>query len=113
MLRFEGRNLTDHQVFVMKVDAKAVVDGDGMTVYVSATDPRESSSVPRKVQIAAVKRAQARARKDYAKADALQQKMVESGYRLVIRCVHLLRHLSRLGSAVFYPNLKLIFLKYS
>ena len=55
-----------------------------MTVYVSTTDPRESSCVPREVQVAAVQRSQARAEKNYTKADAIHEKIIESGYRLVI-----------------------------
>lgn len=65
-----------------QVDAKAVQDGDSITVYVSTADPRESSCVPREVHVAAVERSKARAEKNYAKADALQKKIVDSGYRL-------------------------------
>ncbi|CAL5322771.1 unnamed protein product [Camellia sinensis] len=65
----------------LPVDAKAVADGDTITVYVSTMDPRESSSVPIDVQIAAVERSKARAGKNYAKADALQKQIVDSGYR--------------------------------
>ncbi|KAL7253493.1 hypothetical protein ACSBR1_007930 [Camellia fascicularis] len=67
----------------LPVDAKAVADGDTITVYVSTMDPRESSSVPRDVQIAAVERSKARAGKNYAKADALQKQIVDSGYRVL------------------------------
>ncbi|XP_050250862.1 staphylococcal-like nuclease CAN2 isoform X2 [Quercus robur] len=63
------------------VDSRAIADGDGMTVYVSTTDPRESSCVPREVQVAAVQRSQARAEKNYTKADAIHEKIIESGYR--------------------------------
>ncbi|CAL5366450.1 unnamed protein product [Camellia sinensis] len=66
----------------LPVDAKAVADGDTITVYVSTMDPRESSSVPIDVQIAAVERSKARAGKNYAKADALQKQIVDSGYRI-------------------------------
>jgi cysteinyl-tRNA synthetase len=51
-----------------------------MTVYVSTTDPRESSCVPRDVQMAAVQRSQARAQKNYAKADELHKRIKDSGY---------------------------------
>ncbi|KAK9283077.1 hypothetical protein L1049_011306 [Liquidambar formosana] len=64
------------------VDAKAVADGDTITVYVSTADPRESSCVPIEVHVAAVERSKARAEKNYAKADALQKKIVDSGYRV-------------------------------
>ncbi|KAL7229238.1 hypothetical protein ACSBR2_007857 [Camellia fascicularis] len=67
----------------LPVDAKSVVDGDGITVYVSTMDPRESSSVPIDVQIAAVERSKARAGKNYAKADALRKQIVDSGYNVL------------------------------
>ncbi|KAL0003459.1 hypothetical protein SO802_017240 [Lithocarpus litseifolius] len=54
-----------------------------MTVYVSTTDPRESSCVPTEVQVAAVQRSEARAERDYTKADAIHEKIIESGYRLL------------------------------
>ena len=52
-----------------------------MTVY---TDPREPSCVPIEVQVAAVQRSQARVEKNYTKANAIHEKIIESGYRLVI-----------------------------
>jgi cysteinyl-tRNA synthetase len=55
-----------------------------VTVYVSTTDPRESSCIPSDVQMAAVQRSEARAKKNYAEADALHKRIVDSGYRLVI-----------------------------
>ncbi|KAJ0258663.1 Staphylococcal-like nuclease CAN2 [Hirschfeldia incana] len=67
----------------LPVDPKAVADGDTITVYVSSSDPVVSSSVPREVNVAAVKRAKARERKDYTKADALHQKIIDSGYRVL------------------------------
>ncbi|GAV62455.1 SNase domain-containing protein [Cephalotus follicularis] len=67
----------------LPVDPKAIQDGDGMTVYVSTADPRESSCVPRKVLMAAIKRSQARAEKNYAKADAIHNKMIKAGYRVI------------------------------
>lgn len=66
------------------MDAKAVADGDTVTVYVSTADPRETSSVPKEVQISAVQRSKARAERNYTKADALQKKITDAGYRLVI-----------------------------
>ena len=39
-----------------QVDAKAVADGDTVTVYVSTEDPRESLCIPPEVNLAAVKR---------------------------------------------------------
>lgn len=64
------------------MDAKAVADGDTITVYVSTRDPRESSSVPREVQVAAVQRSKARAQKHYDEADELHRQIIDSGYRL-------------------------------
>ncbi|KAI3974686.1 hypothetical protein MKX01_004415 [Papaver californicum] len=64
------------------VDAKAVGDGDGLTVYVDAMDPREAPNVPRAVQVAVSRRAKARASRDYATADALQQNIADAGYRV-------------------------------
>jgi hypothetical protein len=55
-----------------------------MTVYVSTTDPRESSCVPSDVQMAAVQRSEARAEKNYVEANALHKKITDSGYRLVV-----------------------------
>ncbi|CAF2094559.1 unnamed protein product [Brassica napus] len=67
----------------LPVDPKAVADGDTITVYVSSSDPVVSSSVPREVNVAAVKRAKARERKDYTKADAHHQKIIDSGFRVL------------------------------
>ncbi|CAK9184933.1 unnamed protein product [Ilex paraguariensis] len=74
-LLFELQTLT--------VDAKAVTDGDGVTVYVSTTDPRESSCVPRDVQVAAVQRSKARAERNFQMADALHKQIIEAGYRVL------------------------------
>ena len=54
-----------------------------MTVYVNTTNPRESSCIPRDVQVAVVQRSQARAEKNYSRADALHKTIIDSGYRLV------------------------------
>ncbi|KAJ8767256.1 hypothetical protein K2173_013653 [Erythroxylum novogranatense] len=56
------------------VGAKAIPDGDTITVYFSTTDSRESSCVPHEVQMAA--------ERNYAKADALHKQIIDSGYRL-------------------------------
>jgi hypothetical protein len=63
------------------VDAKAVADGDTITVYVDTAYPHESGNVHREVQEAAVERIKARAAKNYQKADALQKIIVDAGYR--------------------------------
>jgi cysteinyl-tRNA synthetase len=66
---------------VSQVNAKSVADGDTVTVYVDASDPRVCGSVPREVQRAAEERARARAAKNYQKADALLKTVVDAGYR--------------------------------
>ena len=63
------------------MDAKAVADGDTVTVYVSTLDARESSRVPRDVQLAAVEWNKAEAEKNYAKEDELNKQMKKAGYR--------------------------------
>ncbi|KAI6691873.1 hypothetical protein NL676_019583 [Syzygium grande] len=65
------------------VDARCVTDGDGITVYVSTSDPRESCLVPQEVQIAAIERSEARAQRDYTRADALHKIIVDAGYRVI------------------------------
>lgn len=65
------------------VDAKAVADGDTVTVYVSTSDPRESLNVPRDVQVAAVERSEARAQRNYDRADKLHQQIIDLGYRVI------------------------------
>ncbi|PIA58107.1 hypothetical protein AQUCO_00500206v1 [Aquilegia coerulea] len=67
----------------LPVDAKAVADGDTVTVYVNTVDPREAANLPRDVKLAATQRAKARAVRDYVKADALQKKIVDAGYRVL------------------------------
>lgn len=67
----------------LPVDVKAVADGDTITVYVRATDPRESSLVPKEVHVAAVQRSKARAERNYPKADALHKKIIDLNYRMI------------------------------
>ncbi|EYU20081.1 hypothetical protein ABFS82_06G060900 [Erythranthe guttata] len=67
----------------LPVDAKAVADGDTVTVYVSTNEARESSCVPREVQAAAVQRAKARSQRNYDKADELHRQIIDSGYRVL------------------------------
>ncbi|KAI9102144.1 hypothetical protein K1719_023654 [Acacia pycnantha] len=71
------------ELHTLPVDAKAVADGDTVTVYVSTSDPRESSFVPSHVHAAAVQRSGARAQRNYAEADALHQQIIDSGYRVI------------------------------
>ncbi|KAK4760016.1 hypothetical protein SAY87_023147 [Trapa incisa] len=69
------------QLRTLPVDPRLITDGDTIVVYVSCSDPRESSSVPRDVQVAAVERSSARAVRNYTRADALHQTIINSGYR--------------------------------
>ncbi|CAN1325614.1 Uncharacterized 38.1 kDa protein [Linum perenne] len=72
-----------YELHTLPVDAKAIPDGDTITVYVSTANPRESSCLPGDVKAAAVQRAKARAERNYPKADALQKKIVDAGYRVL------------------------------
>ncbi|KAF3341493.1 hypothetical protein FCM35_KLT00131 [Carex littledalei] len=77
-------NGVQFELQTLPVKSKLVSDGDGMTVHVNAADPRESATVPIVVQEAAIERNQARAIRDYARADALYKFIVNCGYRVVI-----------------------------
>ena len=61
-----------------------MTDGDSITVYISTSDLRESRLVPQEVQIAAIERSEARAQRDYTRADALHKSIVDTGYRCVV-----------------------------
>lgn len=67
----------------LPVDARAVADGDTITVYVDIADPRESSIVPSQIVEAAVNRSNARSVRDFKTADALHKSIIESGYRIL------------------------------
>ncbi|TYI63099.1 hypothetical protein E1A91_D10G298100v1 [Gossypium mustelinum] len=71
------------ELWTLPVDVKAIPDGDTITVYVSTTEPWESSNIPKDVQVAAAQRSKACADKNYTKADALQKKITISGYRVL------------------------------
>ncbi|KAF5790411.1 putative staphylococcal nuclease (SNase-like), SNase-like, superfamily [Helianthus annuus] len=71
------------ELHTLPVDAKAVADGDTVTVYVSTSDAPESSRVPQEVQMAAVERIEALAERNYTKADSLQKRITDAGYRLL------------------------------
>ncbi|XP_072982022.1 uncharacterized 38.1 kDa protein-like [Typha latifolia] len=72
-----------YELQTLPVDAKAVADGDTITVYVDAASPQESGKVPLEVHEAAIERAKARAVRNYQKADALQKIIVNAGYRVL------------------------------
>ncbi|RZC93383.1 hypothetical protein C5167_021674 [Papaver somniferum] len=68
-----------------RVDAYAVADGDGLTVYVDVADPTEATlSVPEDVRVAVSERSKARASKDKPKAKALHKTINDAGYRVVL-----------------------------
>ncbi|KAL8539330.1 hypothetical protein ACS0TY_001087 [Phlomoides rotata] len=71
------------ELHTLPVDAKAVADGDTVTVYVSTMDSRESSSVPKAVHVAAVQRSKARAQRNYDRADELHKQIIDAGYRVL------------------------------
>ncbi|KAL5542838.1 hypothetical protein UlMin_010548 [Ulmus minor] len=73
----------EFEMQTIPVDGRAVADGDTVTVYVSVADPRESLCVPAQVNLDAVRRSKARTEKNYVKADALHQKIIDSGYRVL------------------------------
>ncbi|KAL5101804.1 hypothetical protein RYX36_006131 [Vicia faba] len=72
-----------YEMHTLPVDAKAVADGDTVTVYVSTADPRESSVLPRNVHEAALHRSEARNRRDYEEADAFHKQIIDAGYRMI------------------------------
>ncbi|XP_057441745.1 staphylococcal-like nuclease CAN2 [Lotus japonicus] len=72
-----------YEMHTLPVDAKAVADGDTVTVYVSTADPRESSTVPANIHAAAVRRSEARSRRNYEEADALHKQIIDAGYRML------------------------------
>ncbi|KAI3933566.1 hypothetical protein MKX01_032671 [Papaver californicum] len=88
LLKFYGLPVLDeHQIDIPaeEVDAYAVADGDGLTVYVDVADPREATiSVPEDVQVAVSERSKARASKDYPKAKALHKTIFDAGYRFLL-----------------------------
>ena len=63
------------------MDAKAVADGDTVTVYVDVSVGAESGSVPADIKKAAAERTKLRAARDYPKADAIQKTLADAGYR--------------------------------
>ncbi|XP_056169452.1 staphylococcal-like nuclease CAN1 isoform X3 [Syzygium oleosum] len=81
--RLVVQTLKKHHKADVEVDARCVTDGDGITVYVSTSDPRESCLVPQEVQIAVVERSEARAQRDFTRADALHKSIVDTGYRVI------------------------------
>ncbi|KAH9309810.1 hypothetical protein KI387_037721, partial [Taxus chinensis] len=71
-----------YELHTLPVAPKAVADGDTITVYVDTKNPRESAEVPISVQKATIQRREARARGDYARADAIQKQITDAEYRV-------------------------------
>ncbi|GJY36979.1 staphylococcal-like nuclease CAN2 [Tanacetum coccineum] len=69
------------ELHTLPVDAKAVPDGDGVTVYVDTSYAREQ--VPPEVIRVSLERKEARAERNYTKADALQKQITDAGYRVL------------------------------
>nr|CAB3472108.1 unnamed protein product [Digitaria exilis] len=72
-----------YELHTLPVDAKAVTDGDTITVYVNVANHPESVNLPQEVRKAATERIKAQMTKNYQQADALQKIMKGSGYRQV------------------------------
>uniref|UniRef100_K3XR75 TNase-like domain-containing protein n=1 Tax=Setaria italica TaxID=4555 RepID=K3XR75_SETIT len=66
-----------------KVDAKAVTDGDTITVYVNMANHPESGDVSQEVHKAATEWTKAWVAKNCQRADALQKIILDGGYRQV------------------------------
>ncbi|VAH73116.1 unnamed protein product [Triticum turgidum subsp. durum] len=65
------------ELHTLPVDAKAVADGDTVTVYVDTND------APSEIKKAAAERTKARAARNFPTADALQKTIADAGYRMV------------------------------
>ncbi|PVH39359.1 hypothetical protein PAHAL_5G485700 [Panicum hallii] len=72
-----------YELHTLPVDAKAVTDGDTITVYVNIANHPESGNVPQEVHKAVIERTKARVTKNYQRADALQKIILDAGYRQV------------------------------
>ncbi|KAM3312312.1 hypothetical protein ACQJBY_032337 [Aegilops geniculata] len=68
----------------LPVHNQNIGDGDGFTAYVATTDPRESGNVPIEVHEMVIARTEARNRRDYKSADALQSSLKEAGYKIIV-----------------------------
>lgn len=63
------------------MDAKAVTDGDTITVYVNMAHHPESSHVPQEVREAGIERSKALAANNYQRAGVLLKIILDAGYR--------------------------------
>ncbi|KAL6626818.1 hypothetical protein ACP70R_030544 [Stipagrostis hirtigluma subsp. patula] len=72
-----------YELHTLPVDARAVTDGDTITVYVDIADHQESGNVPLDVHGAAVEQANVWAAKNLQSTDVLQKIMPAAGYRQI------------------------------
>uniref|UniRef100_A0A0D9UX60 TNase-like domain-containing protein n=1 Tax=Leersia perrieri TaxID=77586 RepID=A0A0D9UX60_9ORYZ len=70
-----------YELHTLPVDAKAVTDGDTITVHVVMADHPGSFSVPQEVHRAAADRDEALMDKNYQRADELQKIILDAGFR--------------------------------
>ncbi|CAD6232882.1 unnamed protein product [Miscanthus lutarioriparius] len=80
-----GRNLqgVKYELRTLPVDAKAVTDGDTITVYVNVAHHPESSNVPQEVREAGIERSKALEANNYQKTGDLLKIILDAGYRQV------------------------------
>lgn len=71
------------ELLTLPVDERAIGDGDGFTVYVSTTEPRESILVPQQVKDTIIMREKARAAKDFAQEKLIKKNVIAAGYRFM------------------------------
>ncbi|KAF0920323.1 hypothetical protein E2562_034799 [Oryza meyeriana var. granulata] len=70
-----------YELHTLPVDAKAVTDGDTITVHVVMADHPGSFCVPQEVHRAVAGRAEALMAKNYQRADELQKIILDAGFR--------------------------------
>ncbi|KAL3717944.1 hypothetical protein ACJRO7_003128 [Eucalyptus globulus] len=73
----------EFELQTLPVEARCVTDGDGITVYVSTSDPRESRLVPQEVLVTALKRSEARAHGEKTRAKELHKTIIAAGYQMI------------------------------
>ncbi|KAG0619966.1 hypothetical protein M758_4G178700 [Ceratodon purpureus] len=73
----------EYEIHTLPVHEGAAGDGDGLTVYVDVyKDAREKGSLPVEIRDAVIKRRDARAKRDYRTADALQKLIEKANYKV-------------------------------
>ncbi|KAI0495893.1 hypothetical protein KFK09_022200 [Dendrobium nobile] len=69
------------ELLTLPVDKRDIGDGDGFTVYVSITEPRELKLIPQKVIDAIIMMENARDAKDFKLAKLIKRSVIEFGYK--------------------------------